>query len=488
MTVTSKTILAGARTRFTAARSVYTEEICMRVTLSAIALVVAAVALAAPAQAALTAVLTPTTPSYAGACPTTMAFTGSISGPPGTAFQYSFSRYVNGVQQVQNVGAVTLPASGTVAVSDSISIAGTSAGINFDQIWVHNIAGGQPDVYSNRAPFSVTCGSGKPGVVYETTTTERGHSVIYDIPAPTNVHTTTDPKECAAHLPPTPIGVLLSPVCAEILTGGGAEIVFSWEGTAIYPDVDGFHVFNVAGHISNPGMASTAGGSNTVVFKKGPVGQACYVIRAYKGARESADSTQACVAGGSSSRTVSLNSTNVRSFRKSHNFVTGIGIAPFQNDESTTGLSVGHSYWYEKHLAGDFVYDDFSRAGALFDLKSLHANFIFKAVLHLHVTGGSHDRNSSIPTSSCASDVGLGTNTWWNGSGGIDGNFSSSTSSPIGFPDVTVDVTNEVREMITSNLNLGFVLRGSGEDLNAFTHNVCMTEYAVPAQLEVTYN
>src|ERR1700687_4275443 len=98
----------------------------MRVTLSFVAVVVAAVALAAPAQAAVTAAITATTPSYAGACPTTMAFTGSISGPPGTAFQYSFNRYVNGIQQVQNVGAATMPASGTLAVSDSFSVASTS--------------------------------------------------------------------------------------------------------------------------------------------------------------------------------------------------------------------------------------------------------------------------------------------------------------------------------------------------------------------------
>ena len=100
----------------------------MRATLSAIVFVIAALALAGPAQAAVTAAMTATTPSYSGTCPTTMAFTGNISGPPGTAFQYSFNRYVNGIQQVQNVGAATLPASGSLAVSDSFSIGSTSSG------------------------------------------------------------------------------------------------------------------------------------------------------------------------------------------------------------------------------------------------------------------------------------------------------------------------------------------------------------------------
>jgi hypothetical protein len=118
---------------------------------------------ARPAAAAVTAAtLNATTPSYNGKCPATEAFTGAISGTPGTTFQYSFNRYINGVQQVQNVGAGTIPASGNLAVSDSFSIASSSTGVNFDQVWVHNIAGGQPDLYSAKASFAVTCASANP--------------------------------------------------------------------------------------------------------------------------------------------------------------------------------------------------------------------------------------------------------------------------------------------------------------------------------------
>ncbi|HXM19473.1 MAG TPA: hypothetical protein VN934_11785 [Candidatus Tumulicola sp.] len=114
---------------------------------------------ARPAAASVTtATLTATTPSYSGKCPVTEAFTGAISGTPGTTFQYSFNRYINGVQQVQNVGAGTIPSNGTFSpVNDSFSIASSSTGTNFDQIWVHNIAGGQADVYSNKASFTATC-------------------------------------------------------------------------------------------------------------------------------------------------------------------------------------------------------------------------------------------------------------------------------------------------------------------------------------------
>ncbi len=116
------------------------------------------IVIAGPADAAVTAALTATTPTHTGTCPVTEAFTGTISGTPGTAFQYSFNRYINSTQQVQSVGAATIPASGNFAVSDSFSIGASSTGTNFDQIWVHNIAG-QADVYSGKAAFTVTCAS-----------------------------------------------------------------------------------------------------------------------------------------------------------------------------------------------------------------------------------------------------------------------------------------------------------------------------------------
>lgn len=129
------------------------------------------IVVARPAAATVTASpappLTATTPSYSGKCPATEAFTGTISGTPGTTFQYSFNRFINNVQQIQNVGAGTIPSSGSLAVSDSFSVASSTNNTlqNFDQIWVHNISGGQSDVYGVKAAFSVTCGSSSPYAV-----------------------------------------------------------------------------------------------------------------------------------------------------------------------------------------------------------------------------------------------------------------------------------------------------------------------------------
>jgi hypothetical protein len=130
------------------------------------------VVLASPATAAITtAALTATTPSYTGKCAVTETFSGTISGMVGTTFQYSFNRFINGAQQIQNIGSGTIPASGSLAVNDSFSIASSSTGANFDQIWVHNIAGGQADVYSNKATFAVTCASVNPNAVLHQGTT-----------------------------------------------------------------------------------------------------------------------------------------------------------------------------------------------------------------------------------------------------------------------------------------------------------------------------
>ncbi|MBV8223388.1 MAG: hypothetical protein JO293_08520, partial [Candidatus Eremiobacteraeota bacterium] len=61
-------------------------------------------------------------------------------------------------QQVTGGGTITMPPSGSYAVTDSIPISSTTSPATFDQIWVHNIAFGQSDVYSAKANFSVACG------------------------------------------------------------------------------------------------------------------------------------------------------------------------------------------------------------------------------------------------------------------------------------------------------------------------------------------
>jgi hypothetical protein len=112
------------------------------------------------AHAAITsAKLATTQSSHSGGCPATIPFTGSITGNSGTTFTYTFRRVVNGVPQLVNGGLVTMPASGSIAVKDAITItASTQSGeVTTNQILVQNISGGQHDQYSNPVDFSVTC-------------------------------------------------------------------------------------------------------------------------------------------------------------------------------------------------------------------------------------------------------------------------------------------------------------------------------------------
>jgi hypothetical protein len=249
-------------------------------------------------------------------------------------------------------------------------------------------------------------------------------------------------------------------------------MVFSWQGSADQPDVDGFHVYNVAGHVFNPSLTSSAGGTNTVVLKKGPLYPVCYVIRAYKGAGESADSQPVCLAGGSSSRTVFLDPINARSSKENKS-------GSDEHTSSWPGIEVGYMHTFDRRVLGDFVWSEYYRAGVQFDARPLNANFIFKAVLHLHLTSGQTAvAGSTFPTHQCISEVGLGTNPWWSDNAMIAGDFSNSRA-PAGFIDSTVDVTSEVR-MFKNNANFGFVMRGPDENLNAFTQSVCESHFGSP--------
>jgi len=114
-------------------------------------------AVARPANAAMSAKISTSQPSHVGTCPVQVPFTGSITGTSGTKFTYSFRRVANGVPQIVNGATVTMPTSGSIAVKDAITISTSTAGPTFDQLWVHNISGNQPDVNSNKATYSVNC-------------------------------------------------------------------------------------------------------------------------------------------------------------------------------------------------------------------------------------------------------------------------------------------------------------------------------------------
>jgi len=107
------------------------------------------------------ATLSASPPSYTGYCPTTVSFSGAITGKPGTAFWYTFI-WLSGTNTVFSGDfVVTMPNSGSLPIQYSLSV--TASTTNYMQARVSHISSGQPDMYYS-AEYSVTC-KFNPGVL-----------------------------------------------------------------------------------------------------------------------------------------------------------------------------------------------------------------------------------------------------------------------------------------------------------------------------------
>jgi hypothetical protein len=112
-----------------------------------------ALGFAHPANAQITgATLAASRASYTGTCPTTVSFSGQITGKPGTTFWYTFAWLAG--KKFSGDSVVTMPTSGSLPVKYSIPVTGSIS--DYMQIWVRNISGGQPNVYAS-AKYSVAC-------------------------------------------------------------------------------------------------------------------------------------------------------------------------------------------------------------------------------------------------------------------------------------------------------------------------------------------
>lgn len=119
-----------------------------------------------PANAQITgATVSASPPSFAGNCPTTVSFSGVITGNPGTTFWATFVWL--GGKEFSGDFVETMPASGSLPIQFPISV--TQSTTDYMQIRVKNISGGQADVYSNGAQYSVAC-KFNPGVLPSNTT------------------------------------------------------------------------------------------------------------------------------------------------------------------------------------------------------------------------------------------------------------------------------------------------------------------------------
>jgi len=117
---------------------------------------------AQPTNAQITgATITANPPSYSGNCPTTVSFSASITGKPGTTFWATFI-WLSGVTTVfSGDSVVTMPTSGSLSVQNSISVAESTT--DYMQLRASHISGGQPDMYYS-TEYSVAC-KFNPGVL-----------------------------------------------------------------------------------------------------------------------------------------------------------------------------------------------------------------------------------------------------------------------------------------------------------------------------------
>jgi len=447
--------------------------------LSGLAGIVAMLGVTTSALAAITtAQLTAGSPTSNGPCPFTETFTGTISGQPFTTFQYSFNRFINGTQQVQNVGAARIPAGGSVAVSDSFSVSGTSAGVNFDQIWVHTIAGGQPDVYSARAPFFVNCITPNPGGPsggsHVLTAGASGHSAVqllYGVPTPFNLASTTDPHVCGQH------GGLAGLFCIQAVPDRYLILIWDWQPNDKWPAIDGYHVYDVTNGGKTRVQDQTNPQATVEFFKPGSFVGKCYAVSAYKGANESPTSASFCAAGaqvGTNSRTVHM--SNWGYFATSYTscgFNAGICVVGTHCDDLCTG-------WTHSDSGANVTLDHenvYWRSYVQFEPSQIVGLNIAKATLQLRISGGD-------PT--CFGAIGVAQAQAW-GTDQAPNVTWADVMPAMNSKSAVFDVTSIVRDWASGAPNWGFALKGNNENNGAEDNGYCHLDYDLNGALSIQY-
>ena len=432
-------------------------------------------AAATPALAAITTTqLTAASPNSNGPCPFTETFTGTINGTPGTSFQYSFNRYINGTQQVQNVGAATIPAAGSVAVSDSFTINGTSAGLNFDQIWVHNIAGGQSDVYSSRAAFSVNCATVGPSPAsspvnfskFGLHTTSTANQLVFGVPPPYNVGSTTDPHVCGKH------GGLAGVFCIQAVPDKYLILIWDWEPNDKWPSIDGYHIYDVTGGGKMRVQDQTNPQATIEFFKPGSFTGKCYAVSAYKGTHESASSASFCVAGAQIGvKSITIPNPTVGSRHEEYT-LGGLGDSVEDCDAACIG------YFYNKVIIAGVVAE--------------HANVIYRGYMTFHPSGVTlrglnvakatlsvaldlDNHPNMLPNKlACLGAVGAAKTDWLASKAFADGDFGYDVPAELSGSSGTFDVTRIVRDWASGAIpNYGFVFKGTSENLGSDDNDEC---------------
>lgn len=290
---------------------------------------------------------------------------------------------------------------------------------------------------------------------------------------PNNLRAAIGGPDCAAH-----VGTIGALVCPDMIKSGDLLLVWDWQAGAGPDDIDGYRVYRVDSGLKQLVYTRANRKDLTLVDVAKPSGGytgKCYAVSAYAGTRESTLSPAFCAQGGTVATTTRLPLSHIRQTSRQRD-----------NTQFTSppdsGAIVGFSYSEEEHTLGDDYHNTFYRLGVAFDVTALRNRKLVSAKLHLTIAASYGAGNNH----SCATDVGTGTEFWWQNTAWLDGQFGYGIAPTDTGPEITADVTPIVAAWLRGEPNYGFVLKNADENLGAFINKRCETTYSNP-NLELTY-
>jgi hypothetical protein len=455
-----------------------------------------------PASAALTVSLKATPSVYQGSCPATMVFSGMISGTPDTTFRYSFKRNINDKQQILVMGSATIPSSGSLAIKDSFDVISTSSGSNFDQVWVHHIEHKKGSVYSPRVHFSVTCVAAptptplptpaqttvpSSGVVsghplsHGASTSGHSGALLYGVPPPFNLMSTTDPKVCGKH------GGLAGLFCIQAVPDKYLILVWNWTPNERWPSIDGYHVYDVTGGGKIHVQDQTNPQATVEFFKPGTYESKCYAVSAYKGTAESPTSESFCASSAHVGlQTITLSNPTVGTRGKIYDLAEN-GDSNYSYHEPP--IDIGFSYRKTIDLGRvEYHRNEFYRAYFVFPkpANALYGLNVAKATLLVTRDGPDQGTLNSLH---CLGAIGAAMTNWVDSDNFTEGDFSYDVPWSQTEETETFDVTRIVRDWASrARLSYGFVIKGTSEDLGSDAQSEqCLLRLLPNATLTVEY-
>lgn len=333
--------------------------------------------------------------------------------------------------------------------------------------------------------------------------------IVPYIAPPTQVQITGDTNVCADHG-----GLAGAFACGAAFQQSWTVLVWNWQAPASYSDpqhpditydvvhdIDGFHAYQVIwdGKLSrHDRLVSTASGGPQVTMTGFPPvssAQACFIVRAFKGQQESADSQMFCLGSGQQPTpiTIFLPPSASRTIRHYHE--TGL---PFCGvPHSGAALYVGFMHCNEGPDQAQEVW----RALMSFDTGSLGT--VFSAHLRFHrestaIQGTDPYDNNNVSTApqdeplhgrtdaNCATEVLLPQSDWlgWDDSDPqaappvTDLPTVDYAAIPTFASDVDLDVTDQVLKWRMAPAdNHGFALRTWDERTDEEDNNQCVSYY-----------